>query len=71
MSFNITLGQETIEAPDSVVLLNINIDKQWSFSEHISTLLKKKVTRNYMLWQEFQNMRSKINHNECVYTMTI
>ena len=38
---SITLGQETIEASDSVVLSVINIDKKLNFSEHVSTLLKK------------------------------
>ena len=38
---SITLGQETIESSDSVVLLGINIDKKLNFSEHVSTLLKK------------------------------
>ena len=38
---SINLGQETIEASDSVVLLGINIDKKLNFNEHISTLLRK------------------------------
>ena len=38
---SITLGQETIEASDSVVLLGINIDKKLNFNGHILTMLKK------------------------------
>ena len=39
--FSITLGQETIEASDSVELSGINIDKKLNFNEHIPTMLKK------------------------------
>ena len=59
-NISVTLGQEIIEASDSVVLLGINIDKKLHFNEHISTLLKKAI-RNYMPWQEFQNISAKIN----------
>ena len=38
---SVTLGNELIEAEDSVTLLGVIIDKRLDFSDHISNLLKK------------------------------
>ena len=51
---SINLGQETIEASDSVVLLGINIDKKLNFNEHISTLLRKGIQKFTCLSKDFE-----------------
>ena len=47
-NISITLGNECIEAEDSVDLLGMKIDKNLNFNEHVSDLIRKgnrKITR--------------------------
>ena len=45
----VKLGNEEVIAEKSIKLLGLTIDSQLNFKEHVSELLKKKVTRNFML----------------------
>ena len=46
-NISITLGNECIEAEDSVELLGITIDKNLNFNEHVSDLIRKSYTREH------------------------
>ena len=52
----ITLGNEVIEAEDSVELLGLKIDKDLTFNDYVLYRIKKKQIKNCMPYLGFPNL---------------